>query len=227
MELFNSKDVNKDKESVIDFNVPTSKNAIIIFTRNPELGKCKTRLAKTIGDGAALDIYKYLLNHTAHITKSFIGDKYVFYSEKTNNEDLWENDIFKKKLQTGNDLGSRMEHAFLELFQLGYKKIVIVGSDLPDLNIKHIDEAFHKLEEHEVIFGPAKDGGYYLLGLSKMQPCIFQNKPWSEAHLLEVTLKELGQKNVSLTLLETLNDIDTFEDLKDYPQLKKFYKKHD
>ncbi len=217
----------KSNEVTTNPNLQGSKQAIIIFTRNPELGKCKTRLAKTIGNEAALNIYKYLLEHTANITASTNVDKFVFYSEQIVQDDLWNAAIFNKKLQQGQNLGERMEHAFVELFQQGYNKIVIVGSDLLDLNSHIINEAFLKLNHHEVVFGPAKDGGYYLLGLSKMQPCIFHNKPWSEANLLEVTLKELALKNVSLTVLKTLNDIDTFEDMKDYPQLKKFYTKHD
>ena len=217
----------KSNEVTTNPNLQGSKQAIIIFTRNPELGKCKTRLAKTIGNEAALNIYKYLLEHTANITASVHVDKFVFYSEQIIQNDLWNAAIFNKKLQQGQNLGERMEHAFVELFQQGYNKIVIVGSDLLDLNSNIVNEAFHKLNHHDVVFGPAKDGGYYLLGLSKMQPCIFHNKPWSEANLLEVTLKELALKNVSLTVLKTLNDIDTFEDMKDYPQLKKFYTKHD
>lgn len=227
MGLFSAKETNDDDEAVFDFHLPNSKKAIIIFTRNPELGKCKTRLAKTIGDDAALNIYKHLLKHTADTTKTLNADKYVFYSEKIKKDDLWNNPIFKKKLQKGDDLGMRMENAFIDLFQSGYQKIIIVGSDLLDLKVEHINEAFEKLNEHDAVFGPAKDGGYYLLGLSNFQPCIFQNKPWSESNLLDVTLEELGQKNISLTLLETLNDIDTFEDLRDYPQLKKFYTKND
>lgn len=217
----------KSNEVIINAHLQASKQAIIIFTRNPELGKCKTRLAKTIGTEAALNIYKHLLEHTAQITASVNVDKFVFYSEQIVQDDLWNAAIFNKKLQQGQNLGDRMEHAFLDLFQQGYNKIVIIGSDLLDINADMINQAFHKLNNNEVVFGPAKDGGYYLLGLSKMQPCIFRNKPWSEANLLEVTLKELGLKNVSLTLLKTLNDIDTFEDIKDYPQLKKFYTKHD
>lgn len=227
MGLFSTKDTNDDNEAVFDFHFPTSKKAIIIFTRNPELGTCKTRLAKTIGNEAALNIYKFLLQHTAETTKPITADKFVFYSEKIKKEDLWDDSIFIKKLQKGDDLGERMENAFIDLFKSGYQKVIIIGSDLLDLKANQINEAFEKLNTQEVVFGPAKDGGYYLLGLSKYQACIFQNKPWSEDHLLDVTLKELGQKNVSFTLLETLNDIDTFEDLKDYPQLKKLYTKND
>ena len=227
MGLFNTKETNEDNEAVFDFHFPTSKKAIIIFTRNPELGKCKTRLAKTVGDKAALEIYKFLLKHTAIATESIGADKYVFYSEKIKKDDFWNDSDFIKKIQKGDDLGARMKHAFLELFELGYQKIIIIGSDLLDLNAEHINEAFDKLIEHDVVLGPSKDGGYYLLGLSKFIEHIFQKKPWSEPHLLEVTVKELVQKKVSLTLLEPLNDIDTFEDLKDYAQLKKFYIKYD
>lgn len=227
MGLFSTKETNEENEAVFDFHFPTSKKAIIIFTRNPELGKCKTRLAKSVGDEAALNIYKHLLKHTAYTTKPVNADKFVFYSEKIKKEDLWDSFIFIKKLQKGEDLGIRMENAFIDLFESGYQKVIIVGSDLLDLKIDHINDAFEKLNNHNVVFGPAKDGGYYLLGLSKIQACIFHNKPWSEANLLEITLKELGQKNVSFTLLETLNDIDTFEDLKDYPQLRKFYTTYD
>ncbi len=227
MGLFSTKETSEDQEAVFDFHLPTSKKALIIFTRNPEIGKCKTRLANTIGNEAALNIYKFLLKHTANISESINADKYVFYTEKIKKEDLWNDTIFRKKLQKGDDLGKRMENAFIDLFESGYQKVIIVGSDLLDLKADHINDAFEKLNEHDVVFGPAKDGGYYLLGLSKLQACIFRNKPWSETNLLDVTLKELGQKNISLTLLETLNDIDTFEDLKDYPQLKKFYIKND
>ncbi|WP_445735402.1 TIGR04282 family arsenosugar biosynthesis glycosyltransferase [Mariniflexile sp.] len=227
MGLFSTKETNDGHEAVFDFHFPTSKKAIIIFTRTPELGTCKTRLAKTVGDEAALDIYKFLLKHTAMATEPINADKYVFYSEKIKKEDAWDESVFIKKLQNGDDLGTRMENAFMDLFGLGYQKVIIIGSDLLDLNPTHLNDAFEKLNEHEVVIGPAKDGGYYLLGLSKFNACIFQNKPWSEPHLLETTLEELAQKSVSLALLETLNDIDAFEDLKDYPQLKKFYAQHD
>lgn len=227
MGLFNTKDTNDDNEAVFDFHFPTSKKAVIIFVRNPELGTCKTRLAKTIGNEAALHIYKFLLQHTATVTASLSADKYVFYSEKIKKNDLWDDAVFIKKLQTGANLGVRMENAFIDLFQLGYQKVVIIGSDLLDLEPNHLNQAFDKLKEHDVVIGPAKDGGYYLLGLSKPTACLFQNKPWSEPHLLEVTLKELSQKNVSFSLLEVLNDLDTFEDIKHYPQLKKFYTQHD
>lgn len=216
---------NKNKggdEMVFDFHVPNSKKALIIFTRNPELGQCKTRLAKTIGDGAALKIYTYLLQHTSKAVQPVKADKYVFYSENLKNNDFWDESIFIKKLQFGSDLGSRMEHAFSELFSIGYEKVMIIGSDLLDLNQQIIDNAFEQLAEHDVVIGPAKDGGYYLLGMKMIHQNIFKNKTWGTDSVLKDTLKDL--QNTKVVLLEELNDIDTFEDMKHYKQLERFYK---
>ncbi|WP_299273283.1 TIGR04282 family arsenosugar biosynthesis glycosyltransferase [uncultured Psychroserpens sp.] len=202
-----------------------TESALIIFTRNPELGKCKTRLAKTLGDQSALDIYKYLLQHTANIAKKTEADRYVFYSESINYNDIWSNDFFNKKLQNGSDLGMRMLNAFNELLNLGYKKVIIIGSDLLDLNERVIAEASSALDYHDVVIGPAEDGGYYLLGLKKMYPKLFKNKDWGTETVRQDTLKDLQNSNVHL--LKELNDIDTFDDMKHYHQLKQFYNTHD
>lgn len=209
-------------EMAFDFHFPTSKKALIIFTRNPELGQCKTRLAKTIGDEAALKIYKFLLKHTAKVSEAVKADKYVYYSEIIKKNDLWNEDVFRKKLQFGTDLGERMENAFSELFGLGYEKVMIIGSDLLDLTQYHIDHAFEQLQGHDIVIGPSKDGGYYLLGMKKLQANIFKNKAWSTETVLEDTLRDLQNNNV--VLLKELNDIDTFEDLKQYKELEQFYR---
>lgn len=202
---------NLDRDA--NFYFPTSKNALIIFTKNPELGKCKTRLAKTIGNKAALEVYKHLLQHTATVTEQIQADKFVFYSEGIAKNDIWNDSIFKKKLQQGNDLGEKMKHAFNELFQAGYEKVVIIGSDLFDLEVTHINNAFDALNNTQCVLGPAQDGGYYLLGLTKMLPFMFDNKSWSTPQLWEETLNDLKENSIAFTTLETLNDIDTFDDL--------------
>lgn len=216
-----SKKNTDDNEMVFDFHFPSSKKALIIFTRNPELGQCKTRLAKTVGDEAALNIYKYLLKHTAMVSEHVTADKYVFYTETIISNDLWNSDIFRKKLQYGTDLGSRMENAFSELFSLGYEKVMIIGSDLLDLNLNHIDNAFEKLNRHDVVIGPSKDGGYYLLGMKRIHENIFRNKDWGTDSVFKDILNDLH--NIDLELIEELNDIDTFEDMKHYKQLEQFY----
>jgi len=196
-----------------------NKNLIIVFVRNPELGKVKTRLAKTIGDKDALKIYTILLKHTESVLHKVSSDKVVYYSKEIQNNDLWDNALYQKKLQKGADLGARMQNAFETALKDSYEKVVIVGSDLFDLNPIHIEQAFTALENHDVVLGPSLDGGYYLLGMKKMDPAVFKNKQWGTDSVLESTLKNLNQQNVKL--LEALNDIDTFEDLEAQPELLK------
>lgn len=220
MGLFSKKNT-EGNEMVFDFHFPSSKKALIIFTRNPESGQVKTRLAKTIGDEATLKIYTYLLKHTAMVSEPVKADKYVFYSEDIKKNDFWNDAFFRKKLQNGTDLGSRMENAFSELFGLGYEKVMIIGSDLLDLNQHHIETAFKKLNQHDVVIGPSKDGGYYLLGMKRIHENIFKNKSWGTESVLKDTMKDL--QNSDVEFLEELNDIDTFEDMKHYKQLEQFY----
>lgn len=186
-------------------------NALILFVRNPLLGKVKTRLAKTIGDIEALQVYKELLLHTMEQTVKVSCDKFLFYDTEVVTDDIWPAQHFTKYVQEGLDLGQRMENAFQKLFTLGYKNAVIIGSDLFDLKSNHIESAFQQLVENDVVIGPAEDGGYYLLGLKKVFPSIFKDKEWGTSSVLEQTLKDIV--NCKVSLLETLNDIDTFEDL--------------
>jgi rSAM/selenodomain-associated transferase 1 len=198
-----------------------TENALIIFTRNPELGKCKTRLAKTLGDQSALDIYKYLLKHTANVSGNVSTERYVFCTEDIQQDDIWDNKLFNKKLQRGNDLGERMKNAFQELFEIGHKKVIIIGSDLLDLNEQLIKKGFRELDKNDVVLGPAKDGGYYLLGMNTLHSNVFKGKDWGTETVRKDTLKDLQDYNVAL--LKELNDIDTFEDMKHYEELKQFY----
>ncbi len=186
------------------------KELVIVFVKNTQLGKVKTRLAKTIGDEAALTVYSELVKVTENAVKHLDANVQIHFSKHIENSS-W--DGFLKAIQQGKNLGERMQHAFQNGFSEGYGRIVLIGSDLPDISEKHICQAIEKLKENDAVFGPAEDGGYYLIGLSKMHRYIFENKPWSQPQLLAETLTELKQQNISFTTLETLNDIDTFEDL--------------
>lgn len=202
-----------------------SKNLIITFTRNPELGKCKTRLAKTVGNKAALRVYTYLLQHTEKVIKQVNADKAVYYSEKIMVNDLWDATVFQKHHQVGQDLGERMLKAFETGFNTGYEKIVIVGSDLFHLQPNHINEAFHGLVDNDVVIGPAADGGYYLLGMKTLHSSIFKNKNWGTDSVFKDTVVNLKQNKIQL--LETLNDIDLYEDLEYIEPLQYIIKHHD
>ena len=194
------------------------KNLIITFTRNPELGKVKTRLAKTIGEASALAIYIKLLEHTESVLRNIDSDKAVYYSVKIRENDLWDSNIYQKHQQFGDDLGIRMQNAFKAGFDTGYNKIVIVGSDLHDLQPKHITQAFEALDKNDVTIGPAEDGGYYLLGMKTLHKDVFENKNWGTETVFDDTIKNL--KNESVFLLEQLNDVDTYEDIKNNHTLK-------
>lgn len=225
MGILSLKDTDGDNEMSLDFHFPTSKKALIIFTRNPELGKCKTRLAHTIGNENALEVYEFLLKHTASISKDIKADRYVFYSDHIKREDLWNADFFRKKLQKGENLGERMQNAFSELLEMGYEKVIIIGSDLLDLDTELVNEAYAELDFNDLVIGPAKDGGYYLLGMKNLYHTVFENKEWGTSSVLKSTLDDL--QNSTVHLLKELNDIDTFEDMQHYSELTKFNKTHD
>lgn len=194
------------------------RKALIIFVRHPELGKVKTRLAHAIGNEQALKVYCQLLQHTHDITTKLDCDKYVYYVDNIRHDDLWENDLFNKRVQEGETLGDRMLVAFFELFHQGYSAVAIIGSDCPGLTDQFIDEAFKKLASTDVVIGPSADGGYYLLGLRQLLPSLFSNKQWSSGSVLSDTIKDTIYLQKSCTFLPELYDIDTVEDLRRYEQ---------
>lgn len=187
-----------------------NKELVIVFVKNIKLGKVKTRLAKTIGDQGAFEVYSKLVKVTELATKNMTADKRIYFSDAIV-DTKWKNDY--KTVQEGKNLGERMKNAFKKGFKDGYKRIVLIGSDLPDITENHINNGLDALKNNDAVFGPAEDGGYYLIGLSKMYDIVFDNKPWSESTLLKKTLNELKENQITFTTLETLNDIDTFEDL--------------
>lgn len=197
-----------------------NKNLILIFTRNPELGKVKTRLASTIGNKNALEIYELLLNHTNKIVKQIDVSKRVLYSEDINRNDIWDNSLYQKQEQFGQDLGARMKNAFANAFDDGYEKVVIIGTDLYDLETSDIKTAFNKLDNYDAVIGPADDGGYYLLGLKFIPDGIFINKKWGTGSVLSDTLNDI--EHLNLWILKSKNDIDTFNDIKKIDAFQKY-----
>jgi len=189
-----------------------SDNLLLLFVRKPILGKCKTRLAQSIGEEKALEVYQHLLEHTATVVKNVKADKQVLYADEIGENDAWDEAIFEKYKQVGKDLGERMHHAFAQGFERGYKNIIIMGSDLFTISQDEVNAAFQAFQRAEVVIGPAEDGGYYMLGLNEMNEAVFENKNWSTEEVLSQTLADITDKELSL--LEEKNDIDTFEDLK-------------
>ena len=187
-------------------------DALIIFVRNPQLGKVKTRLAATLGEEKALAIYQQLLAHTLVITKNCVAEKYVFYAGALAEKDQWEQEGYKQLLQQEGDLGEKMHHAFETVFSAGHQKVVIIGSDCIELTEALIAEAFHGLDKNDAVIGPANDGGYYLLGLKQIYAPLFLNKPWSTDAVYAATIKDFEAVQLSFSVLPVLIDIDTEED---------------
>ncbi|SDS24283.1 TIGR04282 family arsenosugar biosynthesis glycosyltransferase [Gramella sp. MAR_2010_147] len=193
---------------------------LLIFTKNPVAGKVKTRLAKDLGNEKALEIYKFLLNHSAKFTAAVNATKQVYYSDSVNKDDIWNNELYSKKKQLGEDLGERMQNAFQNGFEENYKKIIIIGTDMYDIDSTDIENAFQDLENHEYVIGPAEDGGYYLFGMKSLNSDVFKNKEWGTSSVLQDTLQDLKNKDVKL--LETRNDVDLLDDIKDHPAFQKY-----
>lgn len=189
------------------------KSLLIIFYRNPELGKVKTRLAKTVGDEKAIAIYLKLASHTRTITEHLPIDKAVYYSHFIDTEDAWPNKLFQKELQRGSDLGVKMLNAFKTGFDKGYQHICIVGTDCFELNSEIIAKAFHHLASRDAVLGPAKDGGYYLLGMNQLVKQLFENKEWSTDSVASATIRDFDQQRITFSLTEMLTDVDEEKDL--------------
>jgi len=158
---------------------------IIIFARNPELGKVKTRLASTIGDDRALKIYIELLRHTRDVVSQSPHEKFVFYSDEVLTGDLWPEDTFHKSMQAGGDLGNRIKEAFKYVFE-SCDSCIIVGSDCPRLT--------------------------YLIGMNQYQESLFEDIRWSSDEVYDKTIAKIIRADLSHRVLEKLSDVDYEED---------------
>jgi len=188
-----------------------AKNALIVFIKNPELGKVKTRLAKTVGAEKALAIYIALMEHTRKIAEALPVSRHLFYSQEINEQDNWTSDKFHKALQIEGDLGDKMATAFHTVFKEN-DKVVIIGSDCASLTPAIVQEAFDKLDDFPFVIGPAMDGGYYLLGMNQFSPTVFKDIAWSTAAVFPTTVERIKSMGKRYHLLPTLSDIDYEED---------------
>lgn len=187
--------------------------AIILMVKNPKLGTAKTRLAATIGDEAALKWYLYLLNHTREITGQLDATRYLYYSTFVDKEDEWSNEEYQKRVQSDGGLGDKMYNAFSEVFAAGHRRVIIIGSDCLDLRVHHLKDALEALRSNDFVIGPAEDGGYYLLGMRKLERQVFEDKVWSTEEVLPATLADFAALGKSHHELPTLSDVDREEDL--------------
>ncbi|NND95202.1 MAG: glycosyltransferase [Flavobacteriales bacterium] len=186
---------------------------LMIFAKVPEHGKVKTRLAETIGDDKALQVYLKLLQHTHEVASRLEVDKLVFYASSPEEFDLLDYYRVPKTTQNGDDLGERMKDAFKRAFAQHYNQVVIIGSDCYDLSTEILEEAFKKLGEYDLVIGPAEDGGYYLLGMNEKSDSLFEGKKWSTQDVFLDTILDIKGLERTYHILPTLKDVDRETDL--------------
>ncbi len=171
-----------------------------------------------MGHKKAVEFYKKLLKITREAALDTNADSWLWYGDFINPEDDWNPEDFYKKMQHGDDLGSRMKNAFQEAFDSGYEKVAIVGSDCPEISSEIIEKSYQILDEKDIAIGPANDGGYYLLAMKNSHD-LFSNIEWSTEAVFPKTLEKIENQNLTVGKLPELTDLDTVEDLKKFPQL--------
>ncbi len=180
----------------------------IVMCKAPELGKVKTRLAAEIGDTHALRVYEALLGITLHAATS---SKWETVLAVDGDHSLMPEHRHRTIAQRGDELGIRICNAINDVGN--YERIVVIGADAPRATDHHIAQAFHALDTHDVVLGPATDGGYWLIGMQQLHPDLFADIPWSTDRVLTRTRERCQQHARTIALLETLSDIDVRADL--------------
>jgi uncharacterized protein len=198
----------------------THDNALILFARDPVLGKVKTRLSSFLEEGVILKLYTCFLQDSLDNIRQvenvdrFIGiapsNESGFFTRRLGSD-------FRMFVQEGKSLGDKMRRAIQDRFAEGYGRVIIIGSDSPSLPTSYICRAVGS--DKDMVLGPSTDGGYYLIGMRGKIVEVFKGVTWGTETVLQETCEHLVQNGVSLELLPVWYDVDTPEDLK-------FFKTH-
>jgi uncharacterized protein len=191
-------------------------DALIIFVKAPRLGKVKTRLGPELDPQPVLALYKAMVEDLLDRFDSADGPDLVLCYDPPEAERLiadWLGRDRRYCPQSPGDLGARLRDAFARAFAIGYRRVLIAGSDIPTLEPATIAEALRGLCDHDLVISPAPDGGYSLVGLNRQQPDLFRNIPWSTPGVFEATLASARRLGLSTRILPSLRDVDTFTDL--------------
>lgn len=205
-----------------------SKTVVGLMARYPESGQVKTRLAVKIGDGRALEVYTQLLEHSWSVLKSL--DQRLF-ERVVHVEPAQLVEKFVRKVgqadyqfgQVGEGLGGRMRYALENMFRLDkVKRAILIGADIPGLTADHIERARDLLDTNDLVFGPSEDGGYYLIGMNRIEPAVFEGPVWGTDQVLETSLELADQAGLTTGLLDPLPDLDLYDDLKKFSEFSRF-----
>ena len=188
---------------------------VLVFCRYPELGKVKTRIAKDCGDAGALAIYEKLLKVTFENLKE---SGFPFEVHHTGGEqvevDFWLQEL-EGKSQVEGSLGDRLKYAVKDWFSVQNDSIAIIGSDQPDIGKALLQETEEQLKKHDVVIGPAEDGGYYLIAINGPYLNLFEDISWGTDKVFYETLEKLNELALSYKLLPLKNDVDYLDDVPD------------
>jgi rSAM/selenodomain-associated transferase 1 len=194
--------------------------ALLVFAKTPKPGKVKTRLLAAVSAEVAAALHEACIADTLRLARKMRGcDAFLFAAGGAS----YFRKLVKKRgsgarvrvlPQRGADLGVRMENAFRKCFAMGYRQVVVIGTDTPWMGVERVRRAFAELKTNDVVIGPAEDGGYYLLGTRKLVTKIFTGIPWGTERVLELTLKKIVALKLRKRLLRRDFDLDRPEDLK-------------
>ena len=196
--------------------------ALAIFAKAPIPGQVKTRLCPPLTPDEAATLHGSFVLDTLERTKVAASrlklpiDRYLACAPSATHvffKIMEERQGVKLIDQVGDDLGARMNQAFTTLFAQGYRQVLLMGTDVPTLPLDHFRQALASLESHDLVLGPALDGGYYLIGLKRMTPELFADIPWSTDQVLKLTGEKAAMLGLTTALLEPWRDVDTLADL--------------
>lgn len=195
----------------------TSDQRVLFFVRSPERGRVKTRLAAAIGPDRATELYGRFVEDIIAMLDETGVDVHCCYEPAGAGVTLsgWLGSQRSYVAQVGEDLGRRMANAFQDAFKDGISRAILIGSDIPDLPATIVEQAFRDLRTNDVVIGPSRDGGYYLLGFvaTRFVPEVFEGITWSTDHVFDQTMAILNGNGVSVSVLPVWHDVDTRSDL--------------
>jgi uncharacterized protein len=203
------------------------KEKLILFTKYPRAGGVKTRMIPVLGAEGACALHQDLVEHTLQQVNQLMTRRPLSFEVRYSGGTRV---LMQKWLGAGQEfspqgrgsLGLRMKRAFDQAFQAGCSRVVLIGSDIPGLNAEILQEAFSALSSYDLVLGPARDGGYYLIGMPLFYPFLFDRIPWGESAVLKKTLAlALARRSgLKISLLEELDDIDCPADLPVWEKFK-------
>ncbi len=196
----------------------SSRERVVVFTRYPEAGKTKTRLIPRLGPEGAASLQRAMTEHVIQQVRELRKDRTISVEVRYKGGNLelmsrWLGLDMLYRKQSGQDLGARMLTAFQEAFDQGEESVLLIGTDCPDITGEILEKGFQELLKSDLVFGPAADGGYYLVGMKRSYPLLFSGILWGTASVLDQTVEKAGIQRLSVAFVARLQDVDRPEDL--------------